>query len=553
MSLIYFALLLGALIFFHEFGHFIVARACGVRVLEFSIGFGPQVASFERGDTVYRIGALPLGGYVKMLGADPMEELPEDEQEGSFGTKPLWQRTLVVLAGPVFNLILPLFVFFFLFMAHADVSPAVIGTLQPDGVADKAGLMPGDVITEIDGDEVAGWWDLQRVVSKSGGEEITLTIVRDGVTLDPIRLTPKLVEEVVAAELALTREVGRIQMTLSYRQSVVSVRPGGAAHASGLRSWDRIISVDGVAVDRWEYTRRDLKRVAGPVPITVLREKALAEVAPGLETFEFATLDEPVTLTYDPAKGDGTLGLRSAELAIYSVVEGSPEWEAGLRRGDEIVKIDGRKVAIWGLLQQAIRDEPDESHEITFLRGGTEKTVELTFEQRKQKGEFNTEMTNVVFGMVNRSAYSAPDSVPTKSRVFYAAYKSWFETKRVFTLTVASLAGLFTGRVGMEQMGGPIFIYEVASKTEEHGWVYFLRIMVWLSISLGLINLLPIPLLDGGHLMFFLIEGIKRGPVSLRTRQIAAYVGFSMIIMLMVLVFKNDIARNWDAVVSVFQ
>ena len=146
--------MLGGLVFFHEFGHFIVARLCGVTVLEFSIGFGPQIGSFERWGTTWRIGALPFGGYVKMLGHDPMGDPDDYQMPGSFATKSLWQRSLVVLAGPVFNLILPFFIFFFLFSSQAQIDPALVGAVQPDGVAAKAGIKPGDKIVDIDGDSI---------------------------------------------------------------------------------------------------------------------------------------------------------------------------------------------------------------------------------------------------------------------------------------------------------------------------------------------------------------------------------------------------------------
>ncbi len=555
MSIIYFALLLGPLIFFHEFGHFIVARMCGVRVLEFSIGFGPQLGSFKRGDTVYRIGALPLGGYVKMLGADPLEEIPPEQEADSFGAKELWKRTLIVLAGPAFNLILPFFVFFFLFLGQAEVNPAVLGTLQPDGVAAQAGLQPGDIIVEIDGNDVEGWWELQDLVGGNGGKAISVVVERNGVKQPEIELTPKLINEMVAPELGLTRDIGRIQIELAFRKPVIMVAPGSAAAASGLQSWDRIIALDGEPVSRWAHVQHVLKTARSSVQVTVLRETALGTQLKGMDRWQVSTIGPAQTVTFDPASGDATAGLKSAEFFVYDITPESNEAKAGLQRGDEILTLNGRRLSSWGLLQNEVRSHPDQVHTLTYQRDGQEHTVKLTFEQRDHKSEFNTDITSTIFGMVNRSMHGYPDTVSNEKRVAYAIYRTWTETKHVFVLTAASLAGLFTGQVGIKQMGGPIFIYEVASKTGEAGWSYFFKIMVWLSISLGLINLVPIPLLDGGHLMFFLIEAIKRRPVSLRTRQIAAYIGFSMIILLMLLVFKNDLGRSqvWDGFINLFQ
>ena len=552
MPLVYFILLLGPLIFFHEFGHFIVARLFKVRVLEFSIGFGPKIGAFQRGDTVYRIGILPLGGYVKMLGADPMEEVQPEQEADSFAAKPLWQRTLIVLAGPVFNLILPIIVFFFVFAAQGQVMPAVVGTLQPDGVADTAGLEPGDVIKSINGEEIEGWWELEDLVGNAAGEQLEAVLERDGEVLPAITLTPERTVETILPELGLEREVGRIQIEASYRRPIVVVDPGGAAAASGLRSWDRIIAVDGEPAERWEYTLRRLQRATQPVRLLLLRDVPMEGASERFGAFEFGSL-ALAEVTLEPGAGDGTLGLRSAELVVYDVTPGSPEEAAGLRRGDEIVSLNGSRLSSWTLFSRRVTSHPDWTHVVTYARDGVESTVGIEFERRQVKGEFNTDMETTIFGVVNRTAHDRPAPITNTKRISYAMHQSWHQTASIFRVTLASLVGLFTGKVGMEQMGGPIFILEVASRTSDAGWGYFFQVMVWLSISLGLINLIPIPLLDGGHLMFFLIEAIKRGPVSLRTRQIAAYVGFSMIILLMLLVTKNDIGRSWDSIISWFQ
>lgn len=544
MSPIYFVLMLGGLIFFHEFGHFIIARLFGVRVLEFSIGFGPKIGSFQRGDTVYRIGLLPLGGYVKMLGADPLSDNPDEVLPAdSFAQKALWQRALIVLAGPVFNFILPFFIFFFLFASQAQVAPPVLGTLQPDGVAERAGLRPGDRIVEIDGSPIRGWWELERVVSSNAGQALSVTVSRDGGRQLVVSLTPESVTDVVAPELGLTRTVGRIQIELGYRRPFILVSPGSAAAASGLESWDEIVAIGGAPVDRYESVMTSLESLTAPTTLTVLRRAPLAE--PEASWFDLES-QQARTITFTPKAGDGLLGLRSAEFAIYDVVPGSPEEKAGLTRGDEIVAIDGAKKSSWGVLMADIRGFPGGERALTVARDGVTRTVKVTFEERTVKGEFNTDDAQVLVGMSHCSGYALPEPIPNDARIAYAISKTGSETARVFGLTLASLTGLFTGQVALKQMGGPIFIYEVASRTREEGWTYFFTVMAWLSISLGLINLVPIPVLDGGHLLLFLLEGLRRKPLSMRTRQIAFYIGFSFIAVLMVLVFRNDIMRSFN-------
>ena len=551
MSFIYFALLLGALIFFHESGHFLVARWCGIRVLEFSIGFGPRIASFVRKGTEWRIGLLPLGGYVKMLGADPNEDVPPEQMSESFGAQALWKRTLVVLAGPVFNLILPFIVFFFLFLTVAKVDPAVLGTLEPGGVADRAGLRPGDVIQSIDGETIDGFWEVQRIVGKSAGKELHFVVVRDGQELPPIAVTPTNVTEQVAAELGIEEDIGRIQMNSSYRRPVVVVAPKSAAEAAGLRSWDWIVAVDGRAVPSWEEAERAIQKAFdGGKAVTVSYVREVPMPGAAVKAVELATLAPAAFATLDPKAGPP--GLTSAEWVVYDVQAGTPAAKAGLQPGDEILGMDGKRYSMWEMMRRDLADEPSVPHKLKVHRGAETLELELTLEEKTEKGDFNTDMKTVVFGAVNRSAYGAPDRVENTARLDFALFKTWSETGRVFKLTFASLKGLFTGRVEFKQMGGPIFIFEAASRTEEEGWSYFFNLMVWLSISLGLINLLPIPVLDGGHLLFIAIEAVKRKPVSNRAKMIASYIGLSAIILLMVMVFKNDLQRVWPSVVERF-
>jgi regulator of sigma E protease len=545
LTIVYFVLLLGVLIFFHEFGHFVVARACGVRVLEFSIGFGPTIAAFERGGTVYRIGILPLGGFVRMLGADPTEEVSLEDEADSFNNKELWKRTLVVLAGPAFNLILPFIVFFFVFISVSSVPPAIVGTLTPDGVAEKAGIRPGDVVTSIGGESIAGWWELQRLIGKNGGNPLEIIVERDGRQLPAFQVTPALVHEVVIAELGVERSVGRIQVALDSPKAIVVVDDRSAAHAAGLRSWDHIVAVDGHRVYQWEVVKRTILNKGAPVQLNFLRAGSLFSHSRSW-TDAAIKLGLTQTATLDPRQGNQKIGLHSSEFVIRKITEGSAALPAGLQQGDELLSINGRRFALWDILIDYIRNNPGKRLSFRVRRGSKELQVPVTFEQKKVKDKDNYERVKVIVGLANLSDYSRPKSIPNNKRLAYSLHFTWTETARFFNLTFASLAGLFTGKVSFKQMGGPIAIYEVASKTGTYGWQYFFNVMVWLSISLGLINLLPIPMLDGGHLAFFLIEFLKRSPVSLKTRQIASYIGLSMIVLLMVMVFKNDIERNWD-------
>jgi regulator of sigma E protease len=224
---------------------------------------------------------------------------------------------------------------------------------------------------------------------------------------------------------------------------------------------------------------------------------------------------------------------------------GTPAEAIGLKAGDRVLTLDGQRTPLWSQITYTLADQPDKNHTIEYQRGDQVVKAEFKLVETSEKGEFNEQRSVVTFGAYNHGAYGVPELVPNPRLVAYAASETWTRTVDAVEVTVLSLAGLFKGRVKMKDMGGPIMIYDMAAKTSEHGWEYFFRIMVWLSVSLGIINLVPIPILDGGHLFFFLIEGVIRRPVPLKVRQIAAYIGLAMILLLMVVVFANDIQRNW--------
>jgi regulator of sigma E protease len=554
MAFFYFILLLGGLIFFHELGHFLTARLCGVRVLTFSLGFGPRLLTWrsKRSGTEYVVSVLPLGGFVKMLGDDPSEPVPAEERAVSFTTQPLWKRFLIVFAGPFFNLVLPVFIFFFMAFGQ-PVYPSTLGMVIEGGPAWQAGLRAGDRIVAIDGDEVSYWWQLQDLISDAADTTLTVEYMRDG-TRQTTQVTPKTFERIRYADIGAVDRRGQIRVVRHFLEPIVVTRPGSAAEQAGLQSWDRVVAVDGKPVKQWADVESAVRTAAGGrVELTVLREQPWT--GPTTAGVDLATWGAPQKVTLTPTTTDlGALGLDSAEFYVYSVRPGTPAADQiGLQRGDKVVSLDGERLASWLFLESQIGERPEQEHTITFERAG--ETIQRSFTPvvRTEKTEFNTDMKVIVFGAENHVEYGLPEAIDNDAPLSLAWHNATEETWDKLKLNVLAIAGLFRGNVPLKDLGGPILIYDIAGKTQEAGWEYFFQVMVMLSINLGLLNLLPIPILDGGHLMFFAIEAIKRKPVSMRTRQIATYVGFSFIILLMVLVFKNDLERKWDDILGAFR
>lgn len=578
MSAVYFILLLGGLIFFHELGHFLLAKAMGVKVLTFSIGFGPALVKWRWGETEYKLAAIPLGGYVKMFGDEMGDEIadkalgisvpdqpgsPAQSEDGSvpvevytleqkkaeedarraFNAQPLWRRTLIVFAGPAFNLLLPFFVFFFMYLSHSQLLSSYIGTVKEGGPAWKAGIRSGDVITEINDEEVAYWWQLEESINNSIDTPLSVKVLRGEESFETT-VVPEEFKNVLVRQLDLIVREGRIQVTPNAVRPLLWVRPGVPGARSGLKNWDLVTHVDGRGVDSFVAVQRALSHEGDHV-LTILREEPVGL----LGHVHFNTYGQPLSVTVDSSVSKE---LESSEMVIRHVDAESPADKLGLMPGDRILSIDDDVKPLWFVFESYLADSVGDSHELVWENESGKHTGTFTLAPTTIKGEFNEDQQVVVFGAYNHSEQSPPVWTENRSRLAYSVNQTWSHVYHTYRVTFYSLAGLLAGRVPIASMGGPILIYDMASRTEELGWEYFFSIMVLLSVSLGLINLFPIPILDGGHLLFFAIEAVIRRPVPIKIRQFASYIGLFLILLLMVVVFKNDIARNWDKITGWF-
>ena len=527
------AVLLGGLIFFHELGHFLVAKAFRVKVLRFSIGFGPKILGFTWGETEYRLAILPLGGYVKMAGDDPTTPVaPEDAGRGFLEQRP-WKRMAIAFAGPAFNLIFPVLAYFAVFSLQTEAIAPQVGQVIAGMPAEKAGLLPGDRIVAIDGEPVYAFQDLRRFVDPAAGRPLEMTVERGGAKT-AVTVTP---EAFVEQDPIESVTVGKIGIVPNPAAPVVGVAHGGPAFEAGLRSLDRISSVGGAAVGSIEQALSLVEakvKEGAPFEIVAMRqEPGAAEGAEGRE----------VRATIAP-DGSGSAGIESAELYVSRVADDSPAAAAGLRPGDRVVSLDGASLRSWQQIEKAQRELADKPFTLAFVRGGEEMSVTLAQAATTKQDELRDRPVTVyTFGAYGGLPALAAPVVEVPFRPVLAAQMAVASTWEVARKIARGMGMIVTGQIAFKNVGGPLQIYDIATKAAEQGWEVFLHTMAMVSINLGLVNLFPVPVLDGGHIVQAGVEAVRRKPLSMRAREITNAVGVAMLLTLMVFAIKNDIFR----------
>ena len=436
---------LGVLVTFHEFGHFWVARRCGVKVLRFYVGFGmPLLRWHDRRGTEFVIAAIPLGGYVKML--DEREgEVPADQLDQSFNRKTVRQRIAIVAAGPIANFLLAMVFFWVLAMLGSEQIRPVIGAVESDSIAAKAGLVAGQEIVSIDGEPTTGWGAVNLQLVRRLGESGTV--------------------KVVVREQDSTAESPR-----------------------------------ELALDHW------LKGADEPDPIKSLGIRPWRPALP------------PVLAELDP-KG--------------------PAQAAGLKTGDRLLALDGQALGEWQQVVDLVRVRPDTKIVLKIERDGAQIDVPVTLAVR---GEAKAA------GGYLGAGVKSPDWPPSMVReVSFGPVAAIGEgAKRTWTmsvLTLESLKKMLFGELSVKNLSGPITIAKVAGASAQSGVADFLNFLAYLSIRLGVLNLLPIPVLDGGHLLFYLVEWARGRPLSDRVQGWGIQIGISLVVGVMLLALVNDLGR----------
>lgn len=537
-------LMLGVLITVHEFGHFAAAKLCGVRVLKFSIGFGPPIGigrfrlAWVRGGTEYVIAWFPLGGFVKMLGEQPGEEESSEaraEPGRTLGSRPAWQKLAIVFAGPAMNLILPVFVFTGTLAFGIERRAPVVGTVEPASPAAEAGLRPGDRILAVEGEAVEWWEGIAETVRESPDERLALRVEREG----------RRFETTLRAErrdgldaFRLQSEVGWLGLQHARQRAVLGIPDGESpAGRAGLRSGDRVVAVAGEPVEDWSELSRAYAR-AGPgrVPITV--ERGSGEDA------------RERTLRVPKEPSLGALGAIPAVVLVDSVSEDMPAARAGLRPGDLIVAVDGRPIGSFATFQETVLGSGGRPLELRVAREGETRTLTLQPELANPEGD-GVEQELYLIGITGTSA--ALPGASREQRIWnplVSVPRATAMTAEVTRLYLAGLGKLVSGEISRRNLGGPIEIARQSHRALEAGWDRFLNLLVLISINLGVLNLLPIPVLDGGQALLFAVEGVQRRPLSLRTRELVQQLGLMVLLAIMGFAFWNDFTRHWSSFVE---
>ncbi|MCX6103672.1 MAG: RIP metalloprotease RseP [Proteobacteria bacterium] len=532
-SIVGVVILLGGLIFFHELGHYTVAKIFGVKVEVFSLGFGKKIFSRQMGETQYCLSIIPFGGYVKLMGDDPYKGVPASEAERAFCTQQLYKRFCIVAAGPTSNLLLAYVLFTVVFFAGQPMVATRIGNVAIHSPSWEAGLRAKDNILEINGKKISHWIEIEDTLRPLAGQKVDLKIERGSQELRvPIEVSKVHLKNAYGED----EETGGIKgMTPNPSEPVVGISdPNSVAYIAGLRTGDTITKIENKPILVFEDIADTLSSLwvdNKPIMISYKRK-------PNLEIKEVpeqtVSLNLPKQSKVVSLFGVGTLlGIYPSELFVRQLSAGSPAEKGGLKVGDRIEKLgDGTVYNFEGIVDyiQAQGSQGQEA-KLTIERDGELVILNLKPSETSQEDPISgKKIKKYMIGLSPWAIYHEPDYTVFKIREPIALVKHAFhETNELARKMVISLVKLATGKISAKNLGGPVLIASVAGKSLDAGIIPFLQMMALISINLFLLNLFPIPVLDGGHLLFFILEAIKGKPVSIKTMEVANQALFFMI------------------------
>jgi len=534
-----FVILLGILIFIHEFGHFIVARLCGVRVEVFSLGFGKKIFQHKRGDTNYCISIIPLGGYVKMFGDQPGAEVSEEDKKFSFTHKTVGQRISIVLAGPLMNFFFAIFIFFVVAFIGEDYRAPKVGDLEANTKAYAAGFRSGDKILSVNGTDVNTWEDFEKKLSDIHDTQAIVDIQR-GTEKNSLKvdITSKENPNVLSTDPVVGEIEGLSPMS---KAALIGVQLDSPLAALGLKTGDRVTAINGEPVLFWRDLEATFAKQSPQQALQIDVERAPSAENPKAETMS-VTLAPMALPKYDYK----TLKLESSDLYLGTILDGTPAKSAGLMPGDRILQINETKIEKWDDVIASVKsyDGNAEGVKVQVQRGTEVLKMTIVPQMISQMTAGGAEDKRYTIGVAPFINFAMPELVKVSTSNPVEATKIGIQrTWDVTVMTVMSFVRLFEGKVSPKNIGGVISIGQAASETFKIGISPFLRMMGLISVNLFILNLLPIPVLDGGHLLFYTIEGLKGAPISMKKMEIAQQVGLVLLMSLMVFALFNDFTR----------
>ncbi len=523
-NIVPFILLLGILVFVHEFGHFIVARMCGVKVEVFSLGFGKKIIQYKWGDTNYCISLIPFGGYVKMYGEQGGDIVPEDQRHLSFTHKSVWKRIAIVLAGPLMNLLFAVIVFGGISYFGEETRAPKIADVQPGSAAEQAGLKAHDHIVSVGGKSVRSYEEFQNALTANQNAEVAMVVKQENELERTLNIK---VSSIKNPNIFSTDSmIGEVAGILPYAKgSLVAVKTDSLAYRLGFRTGDEIVKIDGMKVSTWAHLTYLIDGKAHEVKLASGKDIQIAAQK------DIASID--------------AFGFEEPELYLDQVVPDSPANKADILAKDKIIAINAEPMKNWDAVLNKIKSyDGKEALSITLLRDGVEvikKVTPLVTSQMTAVGKEDRRFTIGIVPMVN---YTNPETVKVaETSIFAALSKGMKRSYDISAMTVISFVRMFQGEVSHKNIGGMISIGKAAKDSYAMGAQPFLITMGILSISLFILNLLPVPVLDGGHLVFYMIEVVKGSPLSIKKIELAHQVGFALLMGLMVLALFNDFTK----------
>lgn len=567
-------ILLGVLITFHELGHFLFAKWLGVRVLVFSIGFGPKLFGFKKGDTEYRISAIPLGGYVRMFGESYETELTQEEKRRSFIHQPIWRKSLIAFAGPLFNFILPVILLFFLLVGKEQVFAPKVGTVLKGGAAEKAGIVPDDLILSIDDHPIKSFSAAAEMIAGHPNVDLKLQIkrvdVKGHVSLMDVMVKPQ--AKPSANPLAKDELVGRIGIMPAIEKPIVMVMKNSPLKRAGVVDFDEISEIDGQKIESFSSLRmalsglrpgqklllrrglaseQETKDIVIAVPGDLSREirPQSIEVAGSIEQDLDSEDQEKLKETAQILKAAQAQlvkdhGLMGAKGCVTEIRDDGMAYKEGLRLKDCLVAVDGEMLATTYQLQQAFMPDFNKPHLVGVISpDGSGKILKLSLPPDAMDHMGLDADVLSMLGLATAQVFKAGDLIELDVGPYEAIKRAFNKTLDLGVMTAKSVAMLITREAPASQIGGPIMLFDVAQQAAEKGLAFYVFVMCLLSVNLGLLNLIPIPALDGGHLLMFGIEAIRGRPLSEKTRALLTQIGIAILLFIMAFAIFNDLSR----------